>query len=127
MTCDHKPLWVDYSGNAARRIRGWTGHTALERRCRTHRTLLRGDDGPGNFILGDQALKAALGKMPSIIALPERGQNYSELARATQAGEQVGSSAAGEQSKFTACVEGVDEPRHVIVKFSERVDGNPVS
>lgn len=89
--------------------------------------LLRGDDGPGNFVLGDKALERALGNTPSIIPLKERGQHYAALAKATQAGEQVGSSAAGEQPKFTACIEGGDEPRHVIVKFSDRVNDNPVA
>lgn len=89
--------------------------------------LLRGDDGPGNVVLGDQSLDRALGNTPSMMPLHDRGQRYAQQARATQAGEQVGSSAAGEQPKFTVCVEGADEPHHVLMKFSERVDGNPVS
>ena len=40
----------------------------------------------------------------------------------------AGSSAAGEQPKFTACVEDSDGAlRHVIVKFSEPVEANPVA
>lgn len=90
--------------------------------------LLRGDDGPGNFVLGDQALNRSLGATLSIIPPAARSQRYAVLAEATLAGEQVGSSAAGEQPKFTACAEGDDGGlRHVIVKFSERVDGNPVA
>jgi hypothetical protein len=57
-----------------------------------------------------------------------RGQRYGELAQAALAGERIGSSAAGEQPKFTACVADADgSQRHVIVKFSEPVDGNPAA
>jgi hypothetical protein len=88
--------------------------------------LLRVDDGPGNFVLGNQALDRALGSALTIIPSDARSHSHAALAQATLAGEQVGSSAAGEQPKFTACVEGLNGPRHVIVKFSERLDGNPV-
>lgn len=90
--------------------------------------LLRGDDGPGNFVLGDQALDRALRNTPEAIPAPQRVERYATLAQATLAGERVGSSAAGEQPKFTACVEDADGSlRHVIVKFSESVEGNPVA
>ena len=90
--------------------------------------LLRGQDGPGNFVLGQQALDHALGAIPTTIHSRARAERYAALAQATLAGESVGSSAAGEQPKFTACVDGVDgTPRHVIVKFSDRIQGNPTS
>lgn len=58
----------------------------------------------------------------------QRAERYAALAHATLAGERAGSSAAGEQPKFTACVADADgSPRHVIVKFSEPVEGNPVA
>ncbi|XRD91069.1 type II toxin-antitoxin system HipA family toxin YjjJ [Dyella nitratireducens] len=89
--------------------------------------LLRGEDTPGNFVLGDSALKHALSNTPTPIPSALRRQRYGMLADATLAGEQIGSSAAGEQPKFTACVETAEgDLRHVIVKFSERVDANPV-
>lgn len=90
--------------------------------------LLRDEDGPGNFVLGDQALGRALRSTPEAIPAPQRGERYAALAQATLTGERVGSSAAGEQPKFTACVEDADGSlRHVIVKFSEPVEGNPVA
>ncbi len=90
--------------------------------------LLRGDNGPGNFVLGDQALDRALRGTPETIPAPQRTERYAALAQATLAGERAGSSAAGEQPKFTACVEDADGSlRHVIVKFSESVEGNPVA
>ncbi|MGH8192540.1 MAG: type II toxin-antitoxin system HipA family toxin YjjJ [Rhodanobacteraceae bacterium] len=88
--------------------------------------LLRGDDGPGNFVLGETALERALRAEPERMAAATRGERYARMAEAALAGEEVGSSAAGEQPKFTACVDGADGAcRHVIVKFSEPVDGNP--
>lgn len=88
--------------------------------------LLHGDDGPGDFVLGDTALERALGAKPAAIPAAAREQRYAKLARAALAGELAGSSAAGEQPKFTACVRDADgNLRHVIVKFSEPMDGNP--
>jgi len=89
--------------------------------------LLRGEDGPGNFVLGESSLDRALRAAPSPIASDARSQHYAALADITLTGESVGSSAAGEQPKFTTCVEATaGSLRHVIVKFSERVDANPV-
>lgn len=87
--------------------------------------LLHGDDGPGDFVLGDTALERALRADPTVIPATAREQRYTELAQAALAGELVGSSAAGEQPKFTASVaDGDGAPRHVIVKFSEPVDSH---
>jgi len=87
--------------------------------------LLHGDDGPGDFVLGDTALEHALRADPAAIPSATREQRYAELAQAALAGELAGSSAAGEQPKFTACVEDADGAlRHVIVKFSEPVSSH---
>ncbi len=50
-------------------------------------------------------------------------QSYGELAKAAAQGEIPGSSAGGEQPKFTAFAMTPDGPRHVIVKFSEPDQG----
>lgn len=90
--------------------------------------LLRGDDGPGNFVLGEQALDRALRSTPEAIPAAQRSEHYATLAQATLAGERTGSSAAGEQPKFTASVKDADGSlRHVIVKFSESIEDNPVA
>lgn len=90
--------------------------------------LLRGDDGPGHFVLGDQALEQALRTPPDPLPAAQRATQYATMAQATLAGERIGSSAAGEQPKFTACIADDDGTlRHVIVKFSEPVEGNPVA
>jgi hypothetical protein len=77
-----------------------------------HRLLalaLRGEDCTGNLILGDESLNRFLAQVPR----PVHSSDYPELARASMTG-QPGSSAGGEQPKFTAYSEG----RHVLVKFS---------
>jgi len=83
--------------------------------------LRHGDDLPGNLIVGDVALERAHRRiMAPTNAVPEaaRAERYGPLARLAMAGESPGSSAGGEQQKFTACVERSDGVlRHVIVKF----------
>jgi hypothetical protein len=90
--------------------------------------LLHGDDGPGNFVVGDTSLERALQAEPEVIPVVDREQSYARLAEAALAGDAVGSSAAGEQPKFTAVVGGADGSlRHVIVKFTEVVRNNPAA
>lgn len=89
--------------------------------------LLRGEDGPGQFVLGERALEKALSAPVEGLPVAARGIRYAELAERALSGPLAGSSAAGEQPKFTACV--IDEdgsPRHVLVKFTEPVHANPI-
>lgn len=103
------------------------------------RALLRqGGDLPGNLLVGDAAQQEFVNtRLPQPIALAGKAQAYAALALAAARGEHAGSSAAGEQPKFTACAqcdgdgdgdgagaEGVSA--HVIVKFSSAVP-SPVS
>ena len=83
---------------------------------------------PGNYILGDghalescQELKIAIAKGYYRNTTPEVFPEYAE--RALREGEEYGSSAGGEQPKFTTMVCDTQEaaPRSVIVKFSPRV------
>jgi hypothetical protein len=85
--------------------------------------LLAGDDLPGDFILGDRALAAArqAARSRSEHAIPESGRSrrYAKLAEQAMQGGAAGSSAGGEQPKFTTTVHGTDgEMRAVLVKFS---------
>jgi hypothetical protein len=70
-----------------------------------------GDDLPGNFKFGEQALLRAL-RTPVAIDDAE----YPRLAEKAVSGEVPGSSAGGEQPKFTAF--SAKSASHVIVKFS---------
>ena len=84
--------------------------------------LRHGEDEPGDLVLGEDALQRALQAVlsPTRLALSERAIRYPELANAALAGEDIGSSAGGEQPKFTVLLQGDDGTRAVIVKFSER-------
>ncbi|MCK5130770.1 MAG: type II toxin-antitoxin system HipA family toxin YjjJ [Candidatus Sabulitectum sp.] len=74
-----------------------------------------GDDLPGNFKFGEQAL-LRIRRKPT--AVPDR--DYPALADSVMAGVIPGSSAGGEQPKFTAY--STRSSSHVIVKFSPKGD-----
>jgi hypothetical protein len=84
--------------------------------------LLYGDDLPGDFVLGERAVAHAQELLVSPTEpIPEkqRSMRYPELAEAALQGAAVGSSAAGEQPKFTAAVASrAGVVRQVIVKMS---------
>ena len=84
--------------------------------------LRHGEDGPGDLVLGDDALQRALQGVlaPDTMAMPERAARYPAYAEAALAGDDIGSSAGGEQPKFTALLQDGSDFRAVIVKFSER-------
>lgn len=91
--------------------------------------LRHGDDQPGDLILGEVALQRALQGMlqpADTIAQVQRLQAYPGLAEAALRGEDVGSSAGGEQPKFAATLQHDDRFQSVIVKFSERA-GTPAA
>jgi hypothetical protein len=82
----------------------------------THHILLamsrRGEDLPGNLIVGDESFARW-----QTLDIPTTARNeYPALAEATIAGHPPGSSAGGERPKFGAFVDG----RHVLVKFAGR-------
>lgn len=82
-----------------------------------HVLSLYGTNLQSNFIIGEQALSKVLNSNSATIHLSKR--DYPELsAHALQSGQEFGSSAGGEQPKFTTIIERDGEPRHVIVKFS---------
>lgn len=86
----------------------------------------RGDDVPGNIIIGQRMLVTAIGNtIDPIDLIPERvrPRAYLERVRRSRANEVVGSSAGGEQPKFTAIVQHDNGMRRsVIVKFSDDVN-----
>lgn len=75
------------------------------------------DDLPGNFKFGEQAL---LRVRHAPIAVPD--EDYPELADSVMSGMIPGSSAGGEQPKFTAFSRR--RSAHVIVKFSPKGDSD---
>lgn len=91
-----------------RRITDWSDdHTLLA-------LARRGEDLPGNLILGDESMERWFRNPP----LPVTRDDYPARAEAALAGEPAGSSAGGERPKFGAYANG----RHVLVKFAARGD-----
>lgn len=89
--------------------------------------LIHGHDLVGNLLPGDLARDRFLNTpLPAPIAADHKADQYVQLARAAASGEQPGSSAAGEQPKFTTYAMTPAGPCHVLVKFSEAEPG-PVS
>jgi hypothetical protein len=80
--------------------------------------IANGDDLSGNLRLGQQSLLRLPRKR-----VTTRRSDYPEMAESVLAGNVLGSSAGGEQPKFTAFTE---DRGHVIVKFSPAED-EPVS
>ncbi|MBX9577951.1 MAG: type II toxin-antitoxin system HipA family toxin YjjJ [Chthoniobacterales bacterium] len=80
-----------------------------------------GSDLPGAFVVGEEALAMALKTSHEVspVLYEQRASEYLRLADAAMGGFLPGSSAGGEQPKFTALVEEEGGSlRHVMVKFS---------
>jgi hypothetical protein len=91
----------------------------------------RSEHAPGDVIVGNESyaryLADAATAAASVVRDGERAARYPAMAAASMLGEPAGSSAGGEQPKFTAVVRrdgGVDggPVEHVIVKFSPQTD-----
>jgi DNA-binding CsgD family transcriptional regulator len=85
----------------------------------------RGEDTMGDLIVGQESLDRYF-RLTRETALPvpqdELPVIYSNLAGRAMDGQPAGSSAGGEQPKFTACIEREREVLNVLVKFSPPVD-----
>jgi len=83
--------------------------------------LHAGEDTPGNLLVGtvahEQLMQRRLTDSPTVVG-SDVALTYEALAQAALAGEPPGSSAAGEQPKFTAQIRSHADSRHVLVKFS---------
>ena len=81
----------------------------------------RGEDFTGNIVIGDESLEryvAGTRLQREPIREPAIAGVYSQMTLEALSGQPPGSSAGGEQPKFTAVVERDDTARQVIVKFS---------
>lgn len=89
--------------------------------------LAHGYDAVGNLLLGDIARDRFINAL-EISAIPEESkqEKYVELAKLAASGGNPGSSAGGEQPKFTAYVSTPEGDKHVIVKFTD-FENNSVS
>ncbi|WP_277057795.1 type II toxin-antitoxin system HipA family toxin YjjJ [Trichlorobacter lovleyi] len=84
----------------------------------------RGEDTMGNLVVGQESLERyfrmvqeAAGTIPAAA----RTERYPRLAQEAMEGQPVGSSAGGEQPKFTATIEQGGMVQNVLVKFSPPV------
>ena len=97
----------------------WTEDDAL------YALSLLGADAPGNYVLGDAAMRVLLAQ-PATQPIPDADctASYLQLAQSAMIRGQADSSAAGEFPKFTAQRLLGGRHVHVIVKFSGS-DGSP--
>ena len=103
------------------RLTDWTDTHALRA------LLVHGHDVVGNLLLGEISRDRFLAApIPDPITEGQKAEEYARLALEAAHGEILGSSAGGEQPKFTARAMTPDGPQHVIVKFSE-LEESPVS
>lgn len=88
-----------------------------------YRTLnSRGDDLVGNLVIGNESLSKLQQRKHSIVLATDRKSRYPQLAEQTLQGTHIGSSAGGEQPKFTTLIQDKKNYEHVIVKFSPPID-----
>jgi hypothetical protein len=103
------------------RLTDWTDTHALRA------LLAHGHDVVGNLLLGDVSRDRFIAtSIPNPLTEEQKAAQYARLASEAGRGEMPGSSAGGEQPKFTAYAMTPDGARHVIVKFSER-ENSPIS
>lgn len=95
-------------------IKKWTESQTLVALARA------GDETVGNFVIGETAYQRWFHKQDDIpVSCEDKIQAYENLAQRSLAGEEVGSSAGGEQPKFSCYAEHTDrEASRVLVKFS---------
>lgn len=95
-------------------IKEWTDSHAVRA------LLVHGHDVVGNLLVGHLARDKFIAMSePTVIRESDKVDAYTRMALAAAAGDTPGSSAGGEQPKFTAYAECGGQGRHVIVKFSE--------
>lgn len=89
----------------------------------------RSEQAAGDLVFGNESYARYLADLPKMSATvtrqSTRAERYPDMARHAMQGEPPGSSAGGEQPKFTAIVARDDDAQtieHVIVKFSPQVD-----
>lgn len=82
--------------------------------------LVHGHDMVGNLLLGHIARDTFITMAePTALSMANKPVAYASLAIVAAQGESPGSSAGGEQPKFTAYAQTDAGPAHVLVKFSE--------
>jgi hypothetical protein len=81
----------------------------------------RGEECMGDLLMGDESLERYLRRSREPRHPVKSPEEYSELAQQAMAGEPAGSSAGGEQPKFTTLLERDGKRFQVLVKFSPKM------
>lgn len=84
----------------------------------------RGEDTMGNLVVGQESVERYFRMVRDVVSHIPEGEiaaTYERLAREAMDGQPAGSSAGGEQPKFTAVVERGGTIQNVLVKFSPPV------
>ena len=98
-------------------VKEWTDSHAMRA------LLVHGHDVVGNLLIGTISRDKFINTPePQPISQIDKLPAYANLAIGAAEGDAPGSSAGGEQPKFTAYVECAGVAKHVIVKFSEQLD-----
>jgi hypothetical protein len=98
-----------------RRLQDWNDDDTLMAVAR------RGEECIGNLIVGKESLQRYLQAESTgnyILPVLELPAAYPRMAQQALVGDPAGSSAGGEQPKFTVRVNCIDAVRHLLVKFS---------
>ncbi len=101
------------------RLTDWTEENML------FATSRRGEDRPGNLIIGDESLARYFDLVQDpleLIELNARTTEYPQLAARTLSREISPAQLSGEQPKFSACLNERGSPCQMLVKFSPAVD-----
>ena len=136
--CDSLPWWLldmrpqgylgrtyaaRYGGNLGlpHTLKEWTDNHSMRA------LLIHGHNLVGNLLLGHTAREQFMSAPePTCIPHAAKPSEYARLAQEAAHGELPGSSAGGEQPKFTTYAETDAGPAHVLVKFTEKLN-SPVS
>lgn len=101
------------------RLADWTEEDLLFAASR------RGEDRPGNLIIGDESLARydnLVQNPPELIELDSRAVEYPRLAARILARQGDPAQLSGEQPKFSVCLNERGAPCHMLVKFSPAAD-----
>ena len=100
-------------------LQEWSDHQAMRA------LLAHGHDLVGHVLIGSLARDKFLASAePTFIREADKPSTYARMAIDASAGHTPGSSAGGEQPKFTAYAESAGRGKHVIVKFSEPLESS---
>ena len=107
--------------NLPRKLADWNDDDTLYSSCHN------GENRVGNFIVGEESLARYLAlsrELSAPLVMDSRPWIYPQLAQKTLAGELDSPQLGGEQPKFSACIDDLGTPCHMLIKFSPASESN---